>query len=371
MGRRSALSSISPNMSLSAKDRVSWEVELVSDARSWNRFLEEAVSSHLLQSYEWGQLKSSFGWRVERLALAQGDRLMAGAQVLFHPTPLGSLAYLPRGPAIRSHSPDLVASILREVHRLAQRQGAIFLKMEPSSLEGLPLLELGFRPSNHVIQPRRSILLDLTLDLEAIMRGLKPKTRYNIRLSARKGVMVREGSLQDLPLFYQLLRETSRRDGFAIHAQPYYGQVLEQLGERAKLFLAHFQGVVLAGIIVARFGVEAIYLYGASSERHRNLMPNHLLQWEAISWAKAQGCTRYDLWGIPEPAGDAQESTSPEIPTLSRSSSFWGVYRFKQGFGGQEVRYPGAFDYIYHPWRYRLWTRLLPWIQRWRGGFRD
>jgi hypothetical protein len=161
----------------------------------------------------------------------------------------------------------------------------------------------------------------------------------------------------------------------------------------------------LAGIVITVFGRQAIYMYGASSSEQRNLMPNHLLQWEAMKWAQAQGCTTYDLWGIPDEVtsyegrvtrdelrgtssgseaeeretGNVERGTAPEVPSsklqvssstseaveretwnVERGTDLWGVYRFKQGFGGQVTRYAGAFDYVYSPVLYKLWTQLLP-----------
>jgi lipid II:glycine glycyltransferase (peptidoglycan interpeptide bridge formation enzyme) len=200
------------------------------------------------------------------------------------------------------------------------------------------------------IQPRRTIAIDLTPDERTIALRQKPKWRYNAGLAARKGVTVRIAtSPDDLQRWYDLMQVTSQRDRFAVHTLDYYRYVWNVFGEsnQARLLLAEHEGTLLAGIFVTLLGQEGIYLYGASSNEGRQLMPNHLLQWEAMRWAKAQGATIYDLWGI-------AESEDPNDPMA-------GVYRFKRGWGGKMIRYIGSFDYIYSPLTYRgiTWGRAL------------
>jgi lipid II:glycine glycyltransferase (peptidoglycan interpeptide bridge formation enzyme) len=248
---------------------------------------------------------------------------------------------------------------------LARRQRALFLKIDPdvqyaddfpdfspyaataARLAGR-LEQRGWRFSDEQIQFRNTVLLDLTLSEEALLAAMKQKTRYNVRLARRRGVVIREGSATDLDLFYRLYEETSQRDGFAIRSADYYrdawGTFLE--AGQACLLLAEVEGEAVAGLTLFTFGSTAWYLYGASSARHRKHMPNQLLQWEAIRWAKAAGCSLYDLWGAPD--------------DLDESDPMWGVVRFKLGLGGQLARGVGAWDYP--TWRpaYRFFTGAMP-----------
>ena len=182
---------------------------------------------------------------------------------------------------------------------------------------------------------------------------MKPKWRYNIRLAERKGVTVREGTTSDLLRFYELLKITSIRDQFPIHSFDYYRVAFELLttSDGARLFIAEFGGEMLAAIFITAVGREAIYLYGASGNTHREKMPNHALHWHAIQWAKARGCTRYDLWGIGATA-EADADTAH------------GLYQFKQGFGGTLVKYTGATDVIFSRWKFAVYERAV----RWRRG---
>jgi lipid II:glycine glycyltransferase (peptidoglycan interpeptide bridge formation enzyme) len=165
-------------------------------------------------------------------------------------------------------------------------------------------------------------------------------------------VQVKAGGLNELPVFYDLYAETAARDGFLLRPAAYYHDVWRQFLQtgRAELLLAWVEGEVVAGLFLFLFGKTAWYLYGASGGRQRSLMPNHLLQWEAIRRAKAQGCTRYDLWGAPD--------------RFDETDRMWGVYQFKRGFGGQTVQGLGAFDYPARRPFYWAFTRLLPLLRR-------
>jgi lipid II:glycine glycyltransferase (peptidoglycan interpeptide bridge formation enzyme) len=210
------------------------------------------------------------------------------------------------------------------------------------------LEQRGWRFSASQIQYRNTALLDLRPDPPALLAAMKPKTRYNIGLAGRKGVRVRDGAAGDLPAFYTLYAETSRRDGFLIRDYPYYRSAWQRFLDAGlgRLLLAEADGQLLAGLFLFHFGRRAWYMYGASSSAGRELMPNHLLQWEAIQRARALGCTAYDLWGAPD--------------VLNESDPMWGVYRFKAGFGAALVRHIGAWDFAPLSPLYWLYTVAIP-----------
>ncbi|MGD8517111.1 MAG: peptidoglycan bridge formation glycyltransferase FemA/FemB family protein [Anaerolineae bacterium] len=327
---------------------------------SWDGHIASTPNGHLLQSWAWGELKARFGWRTRRLAWGP-----ACAQVLFRPLPagLGTIAYVPMGPAADYDDSPALEALLQALEPLARQERAICLKIEPNleddSLTTGRLCELGLRPSPQQIQPQRTILVSLQGEPDAILGRMKQKTRYNVRLAKRKGVTVRAGDGNDLSAFYQLMETTSQRDGFGIHSQAYY-QAAHQLfvpANRSRLLLAEFEGQLLAGLVVFAFGDTAIYMYGASSDAHRNRMPTYLLQWEAMLWAKEQGCRTYDLWGVPD-----EDEDTLEAEFTQRSDGLWGVYRFKRGFGGRLLRRVGAWDLVYAPLRYRLYAWVAGWL---------
>jgi lipid II:glycine glycyltransferase (peptidoglycan interpeptide bridge formation enzyme) len=335
----------------------------------WEAFLSRHPEAHLLQTATWGALKASFGWEVTWLVTAGADSEL-GAQVLFRRLPLGlSLGYIPKGPVGaqptgKEQNPASWQEFLSAVDLLCAQRRAVLLKVEPDSFGAAQIQDgfhSGFRPGEHAIQPQRSILVDLDGDEGEILARMKQKTRYNIRLAEKKGVRVQPDS--DLEGFYRLMQATGRRDRFEVHSLDYYRKAYELFSAKkaCELLFAEFEGQPLAALMVFAQGERAWYLYGASSDSHRELMPAYLLQWEAMRWARARGCTCYDLWGVP----DADEETL-EAHFAERSDGLWGVYRFKRGFGGQLTRAAGSWDRVYQPVLYRFYSW---WVSR-GAGFR-
>lgn len=306
---------------------------------AWNELVSRHPQTHLLQTAQWGELKAQFGWRPVRLRVGN-----VGAQVLFKQLPFGfSLAYIPKGPV----GEDWTA-LWPVVDQLCRDEQAVFLKVEPDAWEEDPIKDIlqaaGFKQSAHNIQPRQTITIDLTRDEDKILAAMKQKTRYNIRLAGRKGVEIAISG--DVDLFSRLMDVTGERDTFGVHSLAYYQRAYEIFHPKGKceLLIASYQDQPLAGVMVFKQGNRAWYLYGASNNLHRNLMPAYLVQWEAMRWAKQQGCTFYDLWGIPDAPEDVLEDKF-----MRRSDGLWGVYRFKRGFGGQLRRSLGAWDKVYKP----------------------
>lgn len=336
--------------------------EIQAPAREeWDGFVLSR-GGHLLQSWGWGEFKGRFGWDTERLAVwdAGGHELKGLAQVLIRRLPLGSLAYVPKGPVARSDDEETWARLLRMLGDFGRERGVTFLMIEPDWEGEFPLSQLfteeGFRASDQAIQPRTTIVVSLEGEEEEILSQMKSKTRYNVRLAERKGVTVREGGENDVSLFHGLMEETRERAAFGIHDVQYYLEAWRTFvaQDQARLFLAYHGDEPLGGLMAFAFGSTAYYLYGASSDRHRNLMPNHLLQWRAMVWAKERGCTSYDLWGIPDEAGEDEE----DMEEVLKRGGLWGVYRFKRGFGGGVVRYSPSYECVYSPVLYWLGTRV-------------
>jgi len=327
----------------------------VTDRSRWNEAVAKLPGSHVLQSFEWGEFKAKYGWEPTRLLCEKGSQVRAAASVLCRQLPRFPLRvmYVPKGPLLDYGDGQLLSHVLASLEELARTQRAIFIKIDPDvRLEEGKVIEAlrdrGWRLSSEQIQFRNTILIDLRPGENDLLAGMKAKTRYNIRLAARRGVKVRMGGPDDLPLFYEMYAETGKRDDFIIRPFTYYQDAWGAFIEAglACLFLAEYEGEPLAGLIAFRFGQRAWYMYGASTEKHRNVMPNHLLQWEAIRWAKSEGCTVYDMWGAPD--------------VLSEDDPLWGVYRFKEGFGGQFVRHIGAYDYPVSRPLYWFYTVLMP-----------
>ncbi len=351
-------------------------------AANWDAFVLGHAQGHLLQTSAWGALKRQFGWRDGGVALLAADgSVRAGAMLLLQRTAGLTLAYTPKGPLTDWHDHTVTAELLLQLQDSCRRAGAALLKVEPD-LPDTPdnrarLRSYGLRPSPQTVQPRSTIMLDIAADDEAILQGMKSKWRYNVRLAARKAVTVRPATAADLPAINELLQVTGERDGFAVHSADYYTTAYELFVPRHGVYLlAEYAGQPLAAIVVCAVGNMAYYLWGASSDRERNRMPNHALQWAGIQWAKARGATRYDFWGIPDAIGqlaqgmrrgDGSGTPSEELPLDLEAlpqGELWGVYRFKQGFGGTVVRTVGAWDLPINPVGYQLYTGGLRLLQQ-------
>lgn len=301
-------------------------------------------TAHLLQLPEWAKFKSHFGWQN---AVIQSEK--ARAQVLFRTLPFGfSIAYLPKGP-IGDNWSDLWQAVDSE----CKKRKAVFLQVEPDL--NLPLDDQvaaqfadGFYREESTIQPRRTVIIPLAESEEDLLAAMKQKTRYNIRLAAKKGVAIREGSPDDLPMLYKMYAQTAVRDNFVIRHEEYYQKTWRGFlqADMAKILIAEVGGEPVSALILFHFNGVSRYMFGMSTDRCRELMPNHLLQWEAVRLSKALGCRTYDLWGAPD--------------VFDASDSMWGVYRFKQGFNGVTARHLGAWDFSSRNFLYHSYTRVLP-----------
>jgi peptidoglycan pentaglycine glycine transferase (the first glycine) len=213
----------------------------------------------------------------------------------------------------------------------------------------------GWRFSNEQVQFRNTVLIDLTLSEAELLERMKQKTRYNIRLASRKGVVIRRGTPEDHHLLYRMYAETSVRDSFTIRDEAYYRGVWGSFAQQdestfsrpiVQPLIAEVDGEPIAALILFMFADKAWYMYGMSRETHRDKMPNYLLQWEAICLSKSVGCQVYDLWGAPE--------------VMEPSDPLWGVYRFKEGLGGKLTRFLGAWDFPVQPLFYKFYTQTMP-----------
>jgi len=338
----------------------------------WNRFVAHHPDAHILQTSPWGTLKAQFGWAAERVGLIRGDELVTGAQVLYRrlPVGLGCLAYVPKGPLVDWADEEQLSALLPLLDDTARSRGAIALTIEPD-LPDEPahrerLRVLGFHPSPlGSVQPRRTIIVDISPDEDAILAAIKSKTRYNTRLAGRKGVTVREAAQADLPAFHALMSTTAARDRFGVHSPAYYEAAYRLFVPQgwARLLLAEVEEKPVAAVMLFALPPRSWYFYGASGNAHREKMPTYLLQWEAMRWAKSQGCTTYDLYGVPD-----EDREKLEAEFAGRQDGLWSIYRFKRGFGGDLVRNVGAWDRVYAPLRYRLldtgYSILGAWRQR-------
>jgi peptidoglycan pentaglycine glycine transferase (the first glycine) len=275
--------------------------------------------------------------------------------------------YVPRGPSVCEPSMEILGPLFDRVRLLGPDKKSMGIRVEPNVRACAPewkqdLAALGFRPAYPPVQPRSSWMLDITPLPDDLLAGMKQKTRYNIRLASRKGVTISEGGPQDLDEFYGLYVETARRDDFYVHPKSFYAHMFGVYWDTGcfRLLLARHEGRLIAAVTLLRFGTMCWYLQGASSSEHRNLMATYLLQWEAILWAKSEGCRLYDFRAVPE--------------VLREDQDMYGVYRFKEGFGGYQFTTTPTYAAAYQLGLFGLWQlyfrgrfELNAWRRRRKG----
>ena len=333
----------------------------IDDGDAWDDHLRTIPQPHLLQSHAWGEFKSRWGWSTHRFAWGNAEAPEALAQVLVRRVARLPfvVAYIPKGPLLaRRHDASLWRFVLGDLVGWARMRGVTYLKIDPD----VPTTDVevaegwrrsGWHRSDDDIQFPNTMISDLSQGEAALWAAMKPKTRYNIGLSERRGVTVRTGGHDDLATFYRLYVETGARGGFGVRSYAYYADIwstwLDQ--GQAGVLLAEHGGKALAGVIPVRFGHTAWYLYGASTPSGRDLMPSYAAQWASLKWAIQAGCTVYDWWGGPT--------------VLAEEDPLWGVYRFKQGFGAQWVEQVGAWDFPLNRAAYTSYLWLNQWRRRW------
>ncbi|HZQ09569.1 MAG TPA: peptidoglycan bridge formation glycyltransferase FemA/FemB family protein [Anaerolineae bacterium] len=314
--------------------------KLIQNVSEWDSALADIPYAHVLQSWTWGEIKARHGWTPTRVLFCENGAPRAAVQILRRPlprTPSGVL-YVPKGPALNFDDVKLFEHVLSRLENLARQQRGIFIKIDPDIRVNQPaasiLSQRGWRVSDEQIQFHNTVTLDLTRSEKELLAAMKSKWRYNIGLAERKGVAIESGDEDSFETFYQMYAETSARDGFLIRSFAYYKDVWQTMlrANQAKLLLARVGEETVAGLILFFFDKRAWYFYGASRNTHRDVMPNHLLQWQAIRWAKARGCTEYDFWGAPD--------------MLDEHAPMYGVYKFKMGFGGEFVERIPAHDFV-------------------------
>jgi lipid II:glycine glycyltransferase (peptidoglycan interpeptide bridge formation enzyme) len=313
----------------------------------------------MLQSWRWGDFKHRHGWDPERVLVETADGT-AMAQILFRARGPVSLGYIPRGPVLAGNAEALWRELWRAIDDIAKRRRAISVIVEPDA--PLPLtgsyFDAGVVKGPAHVQPSRTVKVPLR-DNDALLKQMHQKTRYNVRLAARRGVEFRQmpATPDTVAAFYGLMQDTSQRNEFAVHSLDYYSDFLDVFSDDALLLGAwNDEGTLSAMLIAAVFGDEGVYMYGASSTTHRAHGAGAALQFEAMKWARDRGATTYDLWGIPprDPESVAVDESNQIAGT--KGEDWRGLYRFKTGFGGEIVSYPPTVERRYVP--------LLPGIAR-------
>lgn len=333
---------------------------LVETTPEYEMFLAGHPRGTLFQSGIWGGVKRSWSWRA--IIYRRDGRIEGGMSILLRRIPgtPWKLAYAPRGLVCDAHDCQALQELTEGVRILGRREHVCLLKLDPDipiddELFRDTMSELGYRllPESWEfdrIQPQHLARIDLRgKDRETVLKDMKQKTRYNIRLAERNGVEVRICGQEALKEFCALMNVTGVRDGFAVRPCCYFDGMLRALGDHARLYLAYYEGKPLAGAIAATFGNKTWYLYGASADEYRDKMANYLLQWNMIQWAIDRGCDWYDFRGVS--GGQAENKTK-------------GLLRFKSGFGAQIYSLVGEYELLLLPVASVIVKWMIPRLQR-------
>lgn len=307
-------------------------------------FLQSHPEGHFAQSSLWAKQKPAWKWRAI-LCRGQDGRIKGALSFLIRKMPVvrKNMMYACRGPVCDLDDRETFGELVEAAKKLAKQEKAYVIKMDPdvpsSNTEFAKMLEdFGFKTRDtgknfEAIQPKYVFRLYLNgRSEEEVMASFHQKWRYNIRLAGKKGVEIRLCGKEMVPEFARIMVETGVRDNFATRPPEYFANMLDNLGDKCRLYMAFFEGQPIAGTLAILYGDKVWYLYGASSNVHRNLMPNYLLQWSMIQWAIENNCRVYDFRGV---SGD-----------VSEDNPHYGLFRFKQGFGGDFTEFVGEYDFV-------------------------
>ncbi len=318
--------------------------------REEEKSLYDQVVQHPLQTWAWGEFRKQTGVKVERIGFFEGQKLTQAFQVTFHKIPHfnQTIGYLPKGPMPDEEQLD----VLRQ---LGEKHNALFVKLEPNIAQeaGAPSAHDAIKRFlvDHGCVPGRPLFTKYTFQLnlqqseEKIFAQLKSKTRYNVRLAAKKGVQIFEKTSQEgMDEYIDILQETTNRQGFYAHSPEYFKTLWNTLGTTNMLHIFHavYQDKIIVSWIVFHFHDIFYYPYGASRTAHRDVMASNLMMWEMIIYAKKLGCHTFDMWGSLGPKPD-------------KNDPWYGFHKFKEGYGGTLTEFIGTYDLVLNEQMYKIY----------------
>jgi len=322
----------------------------------WDAFVSSQPLGHHVQTSLWGQVKSTLGYRTMRVIVSEKGSIVAGGQILIRQLiPFISIAYMSKGPIFSRWDPSLVQTMIYALKRVAQNNHFLVIVLQPSESDqtlNAYLLDQGFRESWVELAPTATIIHDLTIDTQEIMKQMKRQTRQNIKRSVREGITTREGTEADLPTFYQLHVTTSQRQGFTPYPEEYFVRMWHVFSKPGwiSLIFAEYQGTPVSALLLVSFGDTVIPKILGWSGEHGKRRPNDAVFWAAMQWAKAQGFDYFDMEGINREGAEMILSGQSLPVELRRTPDF-----FKVGYGGKVSVYPRSYYFVpSQVWRWPL-----------------
>ena len=328
------------------------------EMQKYEDFVKKHPKGHFAQSLKWAKLKKE--WKHEIVTVEDENGNITGSMLLLIrkiPIFKSTIIYSPRGPVCDIHDEDTFTKLIKKAEQVVKKNKGFILKMDPDLLNsdmtfkniaknnGFNIIEK-LTNINNILQPRIVFRLDLKNKTEDdIFKAFHSKTRYNIRLASKKGVTTRIGKREDIGQLEDLMKITGKRDGFPIRTKEYFEELYDVLGsDCVRILFADYEGKPIACTLSFLYGDKVWYMYGASSNEHRNLMSTYLLQWEGIKWALENNCNIYDFRGICA----TNENTRNE-----------GLYRFKKGFNPDLVEFTEIYK-VYNHFMYFMFEKVFP-----------
>ncbi|MCL4384371.1 peptidoglycan bridge formation glycyltransferase FemA/FemB family protein [Patescibacteria group bacterium] len=312
-----------------------------------------AVITHPIQTWEWGDFLTSQGHKVYRLGVFENKKIVGGYSLNFHQIPKTNytIGVFQRGPKVDQ-------DMINNVTKIAKDENAIFVKFEPEVIQKTfdefsneTNLNVSMDFPNLVISPKVAFypytyIVDLAQTEDELLEGMHQKTRYNIKVANRHNVEVVEATNdQGFEEYIKLLFDTTKRQGFYLHTEKYHRDQWRILKKTSipHVMLAKYNGITLSAFMLFALKDRLFYPYGASLDIHRETMASTLLMWESIRLGQRLGCRSFDLWGSLGPFAKEGENG-------------YGFHRFKQGFGGQLVQFVGTYDLVINPPLYQIYN---------------
>lgn len=331
----------------------------------YEAFVKSSKKGSFMQAPCWARVKDMWAHEIIIAEDEQG-RIKGSMLLLIRKIPIFpfTIMYSPRGPVCDIYDRETIAELVAGAKELAKKHKSYVLKIDPDVPTGdekfeNQMRELGFRFNKSKnfegVQPRFVFRLNIEgMTEDEVFANFASKHRYNIRLAKKKGVEVRLGTRDDLAAFCKIMMDTGLRDGFVPRSLEYFEKMYDEMAPEGylRLYLVYYQQQLISGAVAILYGNKVWYLYGASSNEHRNVMPNYLMQWEMIKWAIESGCDIYDFRGV---SGD-----------LNKGQPLYGLYRFKKGFNGDFVEFVGALDYVLKPFWYFFIEKGERWYREMR-----
>jgi len=318
------------------------DIRLVDETEKikWDKFVQQNSAGSFLQSWEWGEFVASQKEKIWRFAAVEGDTWKAVFLVAMSRLKLNQkILDLPRGPVIEDSEIEILPEILKTIDELAQKESAVVVQLDPllNEKKWAEILDKnGFAKAEQNLQPRHTLILDIRKPEEELLNQMHQKTRYNIRLAEKKGVdiIVDNGMFKE---FFELLKKTMARQEIKMFSKDYFQKILQV--PFVKLYLAKYEGKIIAANIMVFWNDTATYLFGASDHEYRQIMAPYLLQWRAIEDAKKTQLLFYDFWGAAPKDAKGQEE------------KWFGFTRFKMGFSpdAELTEYLGTYEKVYKP----------------------